>query len=155
MKPPPPIFPAAGNTTARANCTAIAASIALPPFCIMSTPTWLARGCADTTIAESAIRPRTGSFLAGVWHPTKTITTIVSESVSIFCPKSRVLYFILLWFNMPTAQLTFVHKTLRRLHFVHTLGKVIGVDKGSDFETWNIVRLCGDKYRISKLNHSE
>src|SRR5229473_1285278 len=39
MNPPPPIFPAAGSTTARANAVATAASTALPPCFMMSTPT--------------------------------------------------------------------------------------------------------------------
>ena len=49
IKPPPPILPAPGYTTASANWVAIAASIALPPCCKIDKPTLLANGCADTT----------------------------------------------------------------------------------------------------------
>jgi hypothetical protein len=38
MKPPPPRFPAWGHTTASANPVATAASMALPPACMISTP---------------------------------------------------------------------------------------------------------------------
>ena len=38
MKPPPPIFPADGYETAKANSVAIIASKALPPFSSLSTP---------------------------------------------------------------------------------------------------------------------
>jgi hypothetical protein len=34
------MLPAAGKVTAKANWTAMAASTALPPFFMMSTPTW-------------------------------------------------------------------------------------------------------------------
>src|SRR3989475_642475 len=51
MNPPPPMFPATGSTTASANATATAASTALPPRRRISTPTSLASGCPDTTIA--------------------------------------------------------------------------------------------------------
>src|SRR5690606_42065264 len=57
MNPPPPRLPAEGYTTARANCVAIAASTALPPALRMSSPTLVASGCAETTMAESAITP--------------------------------------------------------------------------------------------------
>ena len=49
--PPPPILPADGCTTANAKCTAIAASNAFPPSCMMAAPTILANGCADVTAA--------------------------------------------------------------------------------------------------------
>src|SRR2546430_16607161 len=51
MTPPPPMSPATGSTTASANATATAASTALPPRRRISTPTSLASGCPDTTIA--------------------------------------------------------------------------------------------------------
>ena len=50
-KPPPPIFPAPGYTTANANCIAIEASKALPPFFIMAAPISLANGWAQLTAA--------------------------------------------------------------------------------------------------------
>ncbi len=51
MNPPPPMLPASGWTTARANPTATAASTALPPCRSMSRPTSLAMGLPETTIA--------------------------------------------------------------------------------------------------------
>ena len=51
MKPPPPRLPASGWTTASANPTATAASVALPPRRRMSRPTSLAIGLPDTTMA--------------------------------------------------------------------------------------------------------
>src|SRR5579864_1700530 len=57
MKPPPPMLRAGGCTTARANPVATAASTALPPACIMSTPTSEAKACTLTTMACCA---RTG-----------------------------------------------------------------------------------------------
>src|ERR1019366_6554736 len=57
MKPPPPMLPAVGWVTARANPTATAASIALPPARRTSTPAWVAWRSRVTTIA---CRARTG-----------------------------------------------------------------------------------------------
>jgi len=49
MKPPPPMLPASGFTTARAKCVATAASIALPPRRMISAPISLAtRSVLDT-----------------------------------------------------------------------------------------------------------
>ena len=42
MKPPPPIFPALGNTTAKASPVATAASTAFPPCLRIEAPTSLA-----------------------------------------------------------------------------------------------------------------
>ena len=50
MKPPPPMLPALGSTTASAKPTATAASMALPPAFRMSTPTWLASACSLATM---------------------------------------------------------------------------------------------------------
>src|SRR5690349_21463869 len=58
MKPPPPRLPAAGCVTCRANATAIAASTALPPRFMISTPTRDATSFVDATMPW---RPRTGS----------------------------------------------------------------------------------------------
>ncbi len=55
MKPPPPMLPASGFTTASANEVAIAASTALPPACRMSTPTRLATSSVDTIIPFWAV----------------------------------------------------------------------------------------------------
>jgi hypothetical protein len=57
MKPPPPKFPAAGYVTASAKATATAASTALPPRFMTSTPTREAIGSVEATIPR---RARTG-----------------------------------------------------------------------------------------------
>src|SRR5947209_9622719 len=54
MNPPPPRLPACGCTTANANPTATAASTALPPACMISTPAWEANSCTLTTIPCAA-----------------------------------------------------------------------------------------------------
>src|SRR5258705_12085150 len=59
INPPPPIFPAAGSTTAKANAVATAASIALPPFCRISTP---ARDASSSSVATMPLAPRTASL---------------------------------------------------------------------------------------------
>ena len=56
MKPPPPMFPASGFTTASAKCVATAASTALPPACSMLRPAALARESVLTTIPWTARR---------------------------------------------------------------------------------------------------
>ena len=66
MKPPPPMLPASGFTTARANCTAIAASTAFPPASRMSTPTRLASSSVVTTMPLAAV---TGSGVVRYNHP--------------------------------------------------------------------------------------
>ncbi len=50
IKPPPPKFPALGNTTAKAKPVATAASTAFPPFLSISAPTLLADCLCETTI---------------------------------------------------------------------------------------------------------
>src|SRR5262249_40165103 len=55
MKPPPPRLPASGQTTARANAVATAASTALPPFFNTSRPIADASGATETTMPR---RPR-------------------------------------------------------------------------------------------------
>ena len=59
MNPPPPIFPAAGSTTANANAVATAASTAFPPFCRISTP---AREANSSSVATMPCALRTASF---------------------------------------------------------------------------------------------
>src|SRR3954465_5149274 len=54
MKPPPPMLPASGKVTARANAVATAASMALPPLWRMSAPTLEASEEAETTTPCSA-----------------------------------------------------------------------------------------------------
>src|SRR6185503_18020576 len=73
MKPPPPRLPAAGCVTASANATAIAASTALPPRLMMSTPTRDATSFVDATIPCFA---RTGSRAAASGAFAKTSATI-------------------------------------------------------------------------------
>src|SRR2546426_10374784 len=58
MKPPPPRLPAEGQVTASASPTATAASIALPPRCMTSTPTREAISLVEATIP---CRARAGS----------------------------------------------------------------------------------------------
>jgi hypothetical protein len=48
--PPPPMFPAVGCVTAKANAVATAASIAFPPFFRISIPT-----CDATDLEENTI----------------------------------------------------------------------------------------------------
>src|SRR3569833_2978524 len=50
MNPPPPMLPALGCVTARANAVATAASIALPPFLRPAAPAPDAGAEVDTTI---------------------------------------------------------------------------------------------------------
>src|SRR6516165_10737420 len=50
MNPPPPMLPASGHVTARANAVATAASTALPPFRRTATPTSLAGRDTLTTM---------------------------------------------------------------------------------------------------------
>src|SRR3984957_20041177 len=52
-KPPPPMFPAVGNATARAKAIATAASTALPPDASTSAPTLVASALSVTTMAPA------------------------------------------------------------------------------------------------------
>src|SRR5438270_6904759 len=61
MNPPPPRLPAAGQVTAIASAVATAASTALPPFFMMSTPTCAAIPLVADTIPRRAM---TGSRIA-------------------------------------------------------------------------------------------
>ena len=61
MKPPPPMLPADGYVTARANPVATAASMALPPRLRMSAPTCEARAERDATMP---VLPRISGGLA-------------------------------------------------------------------------------------------
>ena len=55
MNPPPPMLPASGCTTSSAKPTATAASTALPPCCMIRTPTSLAIGLPETTMPRGAV----------------------------------------------------------------------------------------------------
>src|SRR5215472_12044098 len=59
MKPPPPMLPAAGSTTASANAVATAASTALPPRFKISTPACEQSSSSVTTMPCTA---RTACF---------------------------------------------------------------------------------------------
>src|SRR6516165_4843990 len=54
MKPPPPMLPAAGSTTAKAKAVATAASTALPPRFRISVP---ASEASDSSLATCRERP--------------------------------------------------------------------------------------------------
>ena len=55
INPPPPRLPAEGFTTARANATATAASIAFPPSSKTFIPISVARWCLDATAYDSVL----------------------------------------------------------------------------------------------------
>src|SRR6185503_7835169 len=80
MKPPPPRFPAAGCVTASANATAIAASTALPPRFMISTPTREATSFVEATIPCFA---RTGSRAAAIGAFTKTSARIKAIGLNV------------------------------------------------------------------------
>src|ERR1035437_963900 len=83
MKPPPPMFPAAGWVTARANPTATAASTALPPARRTATPAWVAWRSRATPMA---CRARTGCAPhAGM---PAAITSTVAQTLSLPRPDS-------------------------------------------------------------------
>ena len=50
IKPPPPMFPALGRTTANVKPIAIAASYELPPLLSIFSPTFVAKKCCVVTI---------------------------------------------------------------------------------------------------------
>src|SRR5262249_2510413 len=74
MKPPPPMLPAVGWTTASANAGATAASTAVPPSLIASAPMREAISFCDATIP---FFPRTGTQIApaGRGHGPQTPAT--------------------------------------------------------------------------------
>src|ERR1700758_2855095 len=77
MKPPPPMLPAWGCTTASANPVATAASTAFPPECITVTPALEANSCTLATMACAACVGRIGpATAAGVRQAT------ISDSVN-------------------------------------------------------------------------
>src|SRR5215472_49247 len=65
MKPPPPMLPASGSTTARANAVATAASTALPPRFKTSTPDCDASSSSVTTMPCGARTACLGQALFG------------------------------------------------------------------------------------------
>src|SRR5258708_37122729 len=75
MNPPPPRFPAGGCTTASANPVATAASTALPPACIISTPAREANSCTLTTIPCCA-------WIGSVEAATNCVALIVRAAIS-------------------------------------------------------------------------
>src|SRR6202022_4451377 len=74
MKPPPPMLPAVGCTTASANAVATAASIAVPPSLMPSAPTFDAIAFLDRTMPP---RARTGT------EPEETVGTATAHAATI------------------------------------------------------------------------
>ena len=77
MKPPPPMLPAVGCTTASANAVATAASTAVPPAAITSAPICDAISFCDATMPFCA---RTGTELAPVVIDRTTQTATVTRT---------------------------------------------------------------------------
>src|SRR5258706_3908910 len=87
MTPPPPKLPAAGCVTAKANATPIAASTALPPRFMISTPTFEAISLVAATMPW---RARTGSrdaanveTLEWLWRINDAVMAIERKAVVI------------------------------------------------------------------------
>src|SRR5437762_11587342 len=80
MKPPPPILPAVGWTTASANAVATAASTAVPPSLIASAPMRDAVAFCDATMPFWA---RTGTELAPVPIERRVAATTRSARVLV------------------------------------------------------------------------
>src|SRR5256885_11373067 len=81
MNPPPPRFPAGGCTTASANPVATAASTALPPACMISTP---ARDANSCTLTTTACGTRTGSVEAER-KGAPTVTDTIQSKINDLC----------------------------------------------------------------------
>src|ERR1700721_3521538 len=81
INPPPPIFPAGGCTTANTNPVATAASTALPPACMISTPAREASSCTLTTIPCCAC---TGSVEAKP-GPAAQVAAAISSKINDLC----------------------------------------------------------------------
>src|SRR5438128_2534078 len=120
MNPPPPILPAAGYVTARANAVATAASTALPPCFKTSTPTSLAGAETETTMpcrastAFSAARPGTKQ------HPASRATdsrdrTFIAVPLQSETRRSRL---VVVFASIPNA--TALQLFLEFLHRVET-----------------------------------
>src|SRR5690349_4160807 len=92
INPPPPRFPAEGQTTASANPTATAASMALPPRLSTSTPTCDAIWLTEATIP---LLPRTGGREAAREVGGKLIGdgAVISESSSVSERRSLANFF--------------------------------------------------------------
>src|SRR5271169_11815 len=82
MNPPPPRFPAGGCTTASTNPVATAASTALPPACIISTPAREAKSWTLTTIPWDAC---TGSVEPSALAEANTATAAISSKINDLC----------------------------------------------------------------------
>src|ERR1051325_10158387 len=93
MKPPPPRLPAAGCVTASANATAIAASTALPPRFMTSTPTLEPTSFVDATmpcLARTGSRGTACDTLTNVNTQTSS-RTILRSLLMAFYPKIRLI----------------------------------------------------------------
>src|SRR5205807_6781770 len=78
MNPPPPMFPAAGCTTAKAKPVATAASTAFPPCCMMVAPALDASSWTLTTMACFAWIGRSPSAVER-WASGTTVTIRTSN----------------------------------------------------------------------------
>src|SRR4051794_24083574 len=73
MKPPPPRLPAAGHVTASASAVATAASTALPPFFITSTPMRDAISLVEATMPWRATTGSRDAATSGVGRRTSAM----------------------------------------------------------------------------------
>src|SRR5215510_11512028 len=80
MKPPPPMLPAVGCTTASANAVATAASTAVPPSLIASAPMREAISFCDATIPRCA---RTGTEIAPAVSDSAAQTTTTTKNLDL------------------------------------------------------------------------
>src|SRR5947207_8244738 len=83
MKPPPPMLPAEGCTTASANAVATAASMAVPPSSSTRAPTCDANWFCETTIPP---RAREGTELAPTVAPVAIATQMIDARHFITIP---------------------------------------------------------------------
>ena len=86
MKPPPPMLPAAGSTTARAKAVATAASTALPPLFKISTPACDASSSSVTTIACA---PRT-ACLGHAWENSFWVAAFGADCEAVCCERTKM-----------------------------------------------------------------
>ena len=100
MKPPPPMFPAPGSTTASAKPTATAASTALPPLLRISTP---ASSASASSLTTMAFAPQTGAVghgacCANLWRAYKPLQTIAAaRAEKIISVARRIFRFVMIY----------------------------------------------------------
>src|SRR6476661_8915817 len=83
MNPPPPMLPALGSVTARANAVATAASTALPPFARTAAPASQAGADVQTTRPSFDAIPASGAA-AGCSVPPDSASTSAQASTAFF-----------------------------------------------------------------------